>query len=137
MQPQKVWVIIFFKVWKLHLMQELTCFSAFYITTLTLLYSLRLQGGAVAPLNPPLTRTGSDYFPAYCIGHGKFPLWEVSKAQFLCSAITTQGGFRNMLAATLCVNTLQLMSGWLYTSKLIIHYCSLAINVNDHTWYYA
>ena len=32
-------------VWKWHLMQELLCFIAFYNTTLTLLYSLGLQGG--------------------------------------------------------------------------------------------
>ena len=42
-------------------MQELICLSAFYITTLTLLYSLRLQGGgAIVPLNPPLYTEAID-----------------------------------------------------------------------------
>ena len=32
----------------------------------------------------------------------------------------------------LCVKTLQLTNDWLYTS-IIIQYCSLAVNINDHT----
>ena len=35
-------------------MQELICLVHFYITTLTLQYSLRVQGGGYSPLAPPL-----------------------------------------------------------------------------------
>ena len=44
------------KVWKWYLMQELICFSVFYITSYinssACSYYLQLQGGGVAPLPP-------------------------------------------------------------------------------------
>ena len=62
-QPLKVWVIIFFVMCENDtLMQELLCFIAFYNTTLTLLYSLGLQGGRrlypLAPLSKSITAIG-------------------------------------------------------------------------------
>ena len=57
MQPQKVWVIIAtlssVKM-TLNARINMPALAHFYIATLTILHSLRLQGrGAIAPLNPP------------------------------------------------------------------------------------
>ena len=39
-------------------MQELICLIYFYITTSSLLYSLRLQGGGYSPHSPPKSAIG-------------------------------------------------------------------------------
>ena len=56
MQPLKVWVIIFCKVWKWHLMQDLICFSVFLYHYINSSVFLKIAMGLQlpSPLNLPL-----------------------------------------------------------------------------------
>ena len=53
-QPQKVWIIIFSKVQKGHLIHELICFSTFLYHYIDFSIFLEVvRRGAIAPLAPP------------------------------------------------------------------------------------